>query len=61
MKSIESLINIMKEEKSREKAKQKEIEKVKQLDLVKQAQLTNLDTEIGILQMEMADCNSNWE
>ena len=51
----------MKEEKSREKAKQKEIEKVKQLDLVKQAQLTNLDTEIGILQMEMADCNSNWE
>ena len=51
----------MKEEKSREKAKQKEIEKVKQLDLVKQAQLTNLDTEIDILQMEMVDCNSNWE
>jgi hypothetical protein len=50
VKSIDSLIQVMKKEKEREKTKIKEIEKVKQLDLIKQAQLTNLDTEISLLQ-----------
>lgn len=59
--SIDSLINIIKSVKEREKKKKQEIEKVKQLDLIKQAQLTNIETEIVILREEMTNLSQNWE
>jgi len=49
IKSIDSLIGVIKGEKVKERAKQREIEKVRQVDLLKQAQITNLDTELSIL------------
>ena len=61
VKSIDSLINIIKTEKEREKKKLKEIEKVKKLEVLKQAQITNIETEIDLLRLEMTDLDLNWQ